>query len=392
MKKIFLSCLGGFAALACLSVSASAADEGSQTMFRLYNPNSGEHFYTAREAERDSLVSAGWNYEGLGWTAPQKSNVPVYRVYNPNDGDHHYTTSRGETEVLVQKGWQDEGIGWYSSEVKQHPIYRAYNPNAKAGAHHYTLQNGEIQALTAKGWDDEGIGWYALGQPTYGQQDIQSITHLTNQHGRVKNANVLNAAQNGQAVVIGNTGKYDGYVATLKKEVKTAYGTYYEIAFPDNVIGWIDSKDLSLVKEFWRYTTGGPYPDLNVPNLNIEVSFNQKRTYVKSGDRVLYTLLSQNVRPDYYARIGSYRINSYRVESFWSIYGGANYAIGWYDALYLFHSVGLAPKGGDYDAGLADRLGVVGDGISAGCVILSVEDAKWFYEKIPTGTPVNIHW
>ncbi|MDO4404607.1 MAG: leucine-rich repeat domain-containing protein [Atopobiaceae bacterium] len=38
-------------------------------MYRLYNPNSGEHFYTASEKERDSVVAAGWKYEGKAWYA-----------------------------------------------------------------------------------------------------------------------------------------------------------------------------------------------------------------------------------------------------------------------------------------------------------------------------------
>ena len=40
-------------------------------MYRLYNPNSGEHFYTASEYERDHLVSVGWTYERIGWVAPK---------------------------------------------------------------------------------------------------------------------------------------------------------------------------------------------------------------------------------------------------------------------------------------------------------------------------------
>ena len=36
-------------------------------MYRLYNPNSGEHFYTSSNGERDHLISLGWNYEGIGW-------------------------------------------------------------------------------------------------------------------------------------------------------------------------------------------------------------------------------------------------------------------------------------------------------------------------------------
>ena len=41
--------------------------EATVPMHRLYNPNSGEHFYTGSVEERDMLVSAGWIYEGIGW-------------------------------------------------------------------------------------------------------------------------------------------------------------------------------------------------------------------------------------------------------------------------------------------------------------------------------------
>ncbi|MCR5582577.1 MAG: hypothetical protein K6F70_03060, partial [Eggerthellaceae bacterium] len=53
-------------------------------MNRLYNPNGGEHFYTASDEERDGLVKLGWQYEGTGWVAPETSDTPVYRLYNPN--------------------------------------------------------------------------------------------------------------------------------------------------------------------------------------------------------------------------------------------------------------------------------------------------------------------
>lgn len=36
------------------------AQPGSRKMYRLYNPNSGEHIYTANEAERQNVIAAGW--------------------------------------------------------------------------------------------------------------------------------------------------------------------------------------------------------------------------------------------------------------------------------------------------------------------------------------------
>lgn len=392
MKKILLSVFGILAAISCFSSSASAANQGSQKMYRMYNPNSGEHFYTANLGERDNLVNLGWNYEGIGWVAPQASDQPVYRMYNENASDHHYTLSREEADYLVEQGWKDEGIGWYSSETEELAVYRAYNPNAVSGSHHYTYDKNEINSLVDVGWKDEAIGWYGISEPTYDGESIHSINRLTNRHGRVSNTDILNAAQTGNSSVVGNTANYANLVATLKTEVKTNYGTYYEIAFPDTAIGWVEASAITDVKDYWRYTTGGPYPSLAVPNLNIEVSYNNKRTYLKSGDNVIYTMLSQNVNSKYQALTGNYQINGYRADTFWSLWGGANYAVGWQDALYLFHSVPITSKNGPYDASSGERLGVVGDGVSAGCVILSVEDSKWLYENIPTGTPVNIHW
>lgn len=132
------------------------------SMHRLYNPNSGEHFYTAADNEKNHLVSVGWKYEGEGWKAPEKSNAPVYRLYNPNAGDHHYTLDEKEKEALIKLGWNYEGIGWYSDENKAVPLYREYNPNAKAGSHNYTPNKNEHDHLTSIGWKDEGIAWYGL--------------------------------------------------------------------------------------------------------------------------------------------------------------------------------------------------------------------------------------
>lgn len=136
----------------------------SVVMWRLYNPNSGEHFYTASTSERDSLVRAGWNNEGEGWLAPRESSVAVYRLYNPNAGDHHYTTSESERRCLVEAGWSNEGIGWFSDASNGVGLYRLYNPNAASGAHHYTVDSSERDNLARCGWQYEGIGWYGVSR------------------------------------------------------------------------------------------------------------------------------------------------------------------------------------------------------------------------------------
>ncbi len=131
-------------------------------MHRLYNPNSGEHFYTASTNEKDYLAKIGWKYEGTGWIAPKESSTPVFRLYNHNDGDHHYTMDAREKDALVRLGWKYEGIGWYSDDAKGVPLYRQYNPNAKAGSHNYTTNKAENDYLVKIGWKGEGIGWYGV--------------------------------------------------------------------------------------------------------------------------------------------------------------------------------------------------------------------------------------
>ncbi len=132
-------------------------------MYRLYNPNSGEHFYTASVTERDHLDQIGWDDEGIAWYAPTETGDPVYRLYNPYAGDHHYTMDRAEADNLVSVGWNDEGIGWYS-DGKEVPVYRLYNPNAVTGTHHYTTSVEERDFLDEIGWNYEGIGWYGIAQ------------------------------------------------------------------------------------------------------------------------------------------------------------------------------------------------------------------------------------
>ncbi len=131
-------------------------------MYRLYNPNSGEHFYTASKGERNHLISLGWNDEGIGWVAPSSSNTPVYRLYNPNGGEHHYTTSISERVNLISIGWIDEGIGWYSDDSRRVPLYRQYNSNAFSNNHNYTTSIRENDYLVSIGWQAEGIGWYGI--------------------------------------------------------------------------------------------------------------------------------------------------------------------------------------------------------------------------------------
>ena len=152
-------------AAAVLMMPLTAAAQDTAPMYRLYNRWTGEHFYTASAYERDSLSSVGWDYEGVGWTAPA-SGDPVHRLYNPYapGGDHHYTTSAYERDALVAEGWSYEGVGWFSAAegTDRVPLYRQYNPYASTGTHNYTASLYESDHLVSLGWRAEGIAWYGV--------------------------------------------------------------------------------------------------------------------------------------------------------------------------------------------------------------------------------------
>ncbi len=136
-----------------------------ERVHRLYNPNSGEHFYTKDILEMISLIDAGWQYEGLAWEAPYNSSKPVLRLYNPNAGDHHYTTDETEADYLCSLGWKLEGVAFYSAEDDGIPIYRRYNPNAVSGAHLFTSDIEEGNYLVSLGWHDEAVAFYGYLMP-----------------------------------------------------------------------------------------------------------------------------------------------------------------------------------------------------------------------------------
>ncbi|MGM0239540.1 C39 family peptidase [Enterococcus sp. AZ103] len=161
MKKIFWSC---FALTAFIGIAVFAQENQAATLYRLYNTNSSEHFYTIHNEEKTNLMRSGWRYEGTGWQTTD-TGQSVYRLYNENAGDHHYTLSETEKNDLISKGWKDEGISWYTPESGIN-VYRLYNKNAKAGAHHYTTSVTERDNLIHAGWQNEGVSWKATGEGT----------------------------------------------------------------------------------------------------------------------------------------------------------------------------------------------------------------------------------
>ena len=132
------------------------------------------------------------------------------------------------------------------------------------------------------------------------------------------------------------------------------------------------------------------YPDPAAhPGLSLEVSLQDQRVYVRDGSELLYTMYASTGMDDSTPR-GSFRIQNERGDHFYNPGEGmgARYYTSFLNhGVFLFHSVPTDSKGG-YIKEEADMLGIRPG--SHGCIRLTVPDARWIMQSVPTGTPVLV--
>ena len=148
-------------------------DFGDNTIYRFYDRHSGVHFYTADKNERnyvydrlDNYTYEGASYQGIDPTSETKS-LAVYRFYNQNSGSHFYTIDENEKNVVEQNldnySYEGEAFFAFHTEVKGSiPIYRFYN--STTGTHFYTPSAEERDHLIdhLSHFQSEGIAYYAF--------------------------------------------------------------------------------------------------------------------------------------------------------------------------------------------------------------------------------------
>ena len=148
-------------------LTVAYADDNAP-VYRLYNKNTGEHFYTQSLDEANSLTAVWWNYEGVNWGTPtSRTVIPVYRAYNPNSGEHLFTANISEYMGLGDQGWNQEGEAWFALLNGGKPVYRLFNPyNTGANTHLYTTDESEYNSLQQVGWIAEGEAWRSPEAPS----------------------------------------------------------------------------------------------------------------------------------------------------------------------------------------------------------------------------------
>lgn len=155
-----------------------------------------------------------------------------------------------------------------------------------------------------------------------------------------------------------------------------------------------DPKDLEPAGTWNKKGEKKLHPDLNhVKDLWVRVSLKGNRTYIMSGKKPIYTMLSTGGlyhNGKSYTPTGTYYVQEERGQKFYNekLKEGARNYVSWKDhGIYLFHSV--PTKYGDkIDVKEANKLGKTQG--SHGCVRLSLPDSKWLMETLPVGTKVVI--
>lgn len=149
----------------------SIVDNSESTVYRFFDPSVGGHFYTADEAEKDSITKnlSNYNFEGESYTTvdPITGGQEVYRFFNPATGVHLYTTSETERDSIIDTlpNFKFEGVKFYAYETQVEgsiPVYRFYEPTL--GVHFYTPNEAEKENVRENltNYNFEGVAYYAL--------------------------------------------------------------------------------------------------------------------------------------------------------------------------------------------------------------------------------------
>jgi len=129
------------------------------------------------------------------------------------------------------------------------------------------------------------------------------------------------------------------------------------------------------------------FDDINNPKYySIEVSLSQQKVNVFYKDELLKELVCSTGAPESPTPTGTFKTKDKIFYSWLPQYDvGAYYFVRFYNS-YLFHSTPFDDEGNI----ITEDRNNLGKASSHGCIRFDLDDAKWFYEKLPAGIIVNI--
>lgn len=137
-----------------LNQPSGTTSSGTVRMYRAYNPTADYHFFTTSAGEFSNAVAHGYRDETTGrpgfavLAAQAAGSTAIHRMYNPNSGRHYYTLGDGERSFLVSQGWRyekDEGFMYPTQVAGTTEVYRLYN--RLSGTHLFTEDASQKNAI-----------------------------------------------------------------------------------------------------------------------------------------------------------------------------------------------------------------------------------------------------
>jgi hypothetical protein len=110
---------------------------GASDVYRLFNPTTGDHFYTATAAEKDAAAAAGYQVEGTvgaAFTTPTTGSEAVTRYLQASTGQHFYSNNENEAGNLSALGYQKEGVAFYTPKPQTAASVMQPNQNSSASS------------------------------------------------------------------------------------------------------------------------------------------------------------------------------------------------------------------------------------------------------------------
>ena len=165
-------------------LATSSSTNSGTPIYRLrYGGN--KYFYTSSSTERDAAVrSYSMSDEGIGFYLDTNS-TPVYRLSNTKTNSYFYTSDFNVAMSYSNKdGWVYEGT-LTSNDTQILPVYRFLN--LLNNRHFYTISSAEAAKIANKGWLYETVAFYAnkdAGTPVYRLLSYDKHFYTTNSNER----------------------------------------------------------------------------------------------------------------------------------------------------------------------------------------------------------------
>ena len=153
---------------------ANVTDDGVFNISRFFNTLTGTHFFTASDAERDNIINTlpHFNFEGNVFDSNAVVGgadvTSVFRFLNTETGVHFFTSNEAEKDNVIATlpQFSFEGIAYQAFNApgaEREAVFRFFN--TETGTHFYTSNEAEKDNIiaTLQQFNFEGINYYVGG-------------------------------------------------------------------------------------------------------------------------------------------------------------------------------------------------------------------------------------